>query len=204
MDRLATGLLDLGLAQGDRVGIWSPNRPEWLLTQFATARIGAILVNVNPAYRVGELEYALSRVGCAALILADRFEVLRLPRDDRAARARARGGRAGAGCGPLRCRRCGRSSAWAARARPACSTSSAGGERGRERPRRLDAVTAALAPADPINIQFTSGTTGSPKGATLTHHNIVNNARFVTAAMNLAEGRPARASRCRSIIASAW
>ncbi len=64
VDRLGTGLLDLGIVRGDRVGIWAPNRPEWLLTQFATARIGAILLNVNPAYRVGELEYALAGVGC--------------------------------------------------------------------------------------------------------------------------------------------
>src|SRR5690606_28166170 len=74
VDRCATGLLALGLKKGDRVGIWSPNRPEWLLAQFATARAGIILVNINPAYRRSELEYALNRVGCRVLITAVRFK----------------------------------------------------------------------------------------------------------------------------------
>ena len=74
VDRLAAGLLSLGIAKGDRVGIWSPNRLEWVLTQFATARIGAILVNINPAYRLAELDYALKKVGCRALIAASRFK----------------------------------------------------------------------------------------------------------------------------------
>ena len=74
VDQLASGLLALGLGRGDRVGIWSPNRPEWVLTQFATARIGAILVNVNPAYRLAEVEYALRHVGVRVLITADRFK----------------------------------------------------------------------------------------------------------------------------------
>src|SRR6201992_710746 len=71
---LAAGLLTLGIEKGDRVGIWSPNRVEWLLTQFATARIGAVLVNINPAYRLAELEYALNKVGCKAIIAAERFK----------------------------------------------------------------------------------------------------------------------------------
>ena len=185
MDRLATGLLDLGLAQGDRVGIWSPNRPEWLLTQFATARIGAILVNVNPAYRVGELEYALSRVGCAALILADRFK----SSDYLAMIGRLAPELAAAEPGQLRA-----VALPALRAVVRMGDESSPGMLDFERlaatpadPRRLAAATAALAPTDPINIQFTSGTTGLPKGATLTHRNIVNNAHFVTAAMHLAE-----------------
>ena len=74
VDVLASGLLSLGVEAGDRVGIWSPNRSEWLLTQFATARIGAILVNINPAYRLAELEYALNKVGCKALIAAEQFK----------------------------------------------------------------------------------------------------------------------------------
>ncbi len=74
IDVLASGLLRLGVTVGDRVGIWSPNRSEWLLTQFATARIGAILVNINPAYRLAELEYALAKVGCKALISAEVFK----------------------------------------------------------------------------------------------------------------------------------
>src|SRR5487761_541019 len=73
-DRLAAGLLTLGLEPGDRIGIWSPNNSEWALTQFATAKAGLILVNINPAYRVAELEYALNKVGCKALILAERFK----------------------------------------------------------------------------------------------------------------------------------
>src|SRR6202034_1290067 len=74
VDRLATGLLTLGLHPGDRIGIWSPNNSEWVLTQFATAKAGLILVNINPAYRIAELEYALNKVGCKALILAERFK----------------------------------------------------------------------------------------------------------------------------------
>ena len=75
VDRFAAGLLSLGLYKGDRIGIWSPNRPEWLIAQFATARIGLVLVNVNPAYRTSELEYALNKVGAKALIFASRFRV---------------------------------------------------------------------------------------------------------------------------------
>ena len=74
VDRLAAGLLTLGLEPGDRIGIWSPNNAEWVLTQFATAKAGLILVNINPAYRIAELEYALNKVGCKALILAERFK----------------------------------------------------------------------------------------------------------------------------------
>ncbi|MEK9721793.1 MAG: AMP-binding protein, partial [Quisquiliibacterium sp.] len=74
VDRVAAGLLALGLAKGDRIGIWAPNRYEWLLTQFATARIGLILVNVNPAYRIAELEYALNKVQCKAIITAASFK----------------------------------------------------------------------------------------------------------------------------------
>ncbi|MGC2038576.1 AMP-binding protein, partial [Paraburkholderia caledonica] len=74
VDILAAGFLALGIVKGDRVGIWSPNRVEWLLTQFATARIGAVLVNINPAYRLAELEYALNKVGCKAIVAAERFK----------------------------------------------------------------------------------------------------------------------------------
>ncbi|MGI6246266.1 MAG: AMP-binding protein [Pseudochelatococcus sp.] len=178
VDRLATGLLKLGVTRGDRVGIWAPNRPEWLLTQFATARIGAILVNVNPAYRRSELEYALRYVGVRALILADRFkssDYLAILNDLLPELAQATPGalsaqtlpdlriviRMGAETSP------GMLNFNDVAAIPADTA-------------RLDAATAALSPTDPINIQFTSGTTGFPKGATLTHRNIVNNARFVT------------------------
>ena len=177
VDALARGLHGLGLVGGDRVGIWSPNRAEWLLTQFATARLGLILVNINPAYRLGELEYALTKVGCRALVTAERFKtsdyvgmierlrdrgalsalehVIHTGEDERANMLRfadvAKGADVATGEGDA----------------------------------DLDAITAALDRHDPINIQFTSGTTGLPKGATLTHRNIVNNARFVTDAMEL-------------------
>ena len=181
VDRLATGLLDLGIERGDRVGIWSPNRPEWLLTQFATARIGAILVNVNPAYRIGELEYALTKVGCRALILADAFKTS----DYLAIIARLAPELAGAAPGDLRAERLP-----ALRAVIRMGTAGSPGMLDFDAlaatladPARLDAITRMLSPEDAINIQFTSGTTGLPKGATLTHRNIVNNAHFVTAAM---------------------
>lgn len=182
VDRLASGLLALGVARGDRVGIWSPNRPEWVLTQFATARIGAILVNVNPVYRLSELEYALRHVGVRVLVTADRFKSsdyvgmlseLLPPAPETGAIAAPKLPdlrwivAMGAGApGMLRFDDIA--------ATPADSA-------------RLDALTAVLNPQDPINIQFTSGTTGLPKGATLTHRNIVNNANFVTARMGFTD-----------------
>lgn len=188
VDRFAAGLLSLGLYKGDRIAIWAPNRPEWLIAQFATARIGLILVNINPAYRTSELEYALNKVGAKALILASQFkssayvEMLRdlAPEMDRCVPGRLRAERL-----PL------------LRTVIQLSPDPAMGsfsfdqvmERGEGGPRaRLDAVSRGLSPHDPINIQFTSGTTGSPKGATLTHHNIVNNAISCARAMRLAPG----------------
>lgn len=186
-DALAAGLMDLGLKKGDRIGIWSPNRYEWVLTQFATARIGLVLVNINPAYRLAELEYALNKVGCKALITAAQFktsdylDMIRTlaPEVDNALP------------GSL-----------IASKLPHLKVVIRMGEqrspgmynfgdivesgRGDNRP-VLDKVTATLDPDDPINIQFTSGTTGSPKGATLTHVNIVNNGRFVAEGMKFSE-----------------
>ncbi len=183
-DALAAGLLAAGVGPGDRVGIWSPNRPEWLLTQFATARIGAILVNINPAYRPAELLHALTLAGVKALILARRFKS-----SDYSAMLRSLAPElADAAPGALHAARL-----------PALRLVAELGDgpgpgalgfaelvaRGAGQRAALDAVTARLAPDQPINIQFTSGTTGAPKGATLTHRNIVNNAISVAAAMRL-------------------
>ena len=119
VDALAAGFLKLGLAKGDRVGIWSPNRLEWVLTQFATARVGLILVTINPAYRLSEVEYALNKVGCAALVTAPAFKtsdylgMLETLAPELATSPPARSG-------PSGCRISAPSSAWAASARPAC------------------------------------------------------------------------------------
>ncbi|HEF5785244.1 AMP-binding protein [Burkholderia multivorans] len=188
IDVLAAGLAALGIGKGDRVGIWSPNRSEWLLTQFATARIGAILVNINPAYRLAELEYALNKVGCTAVIAADRFkssayvEMLQTiapelanaaPGELRAARVPSL--RTVVSMGDVAPPGMFRFADVIARGRATVDSAA------------LDALGATLAATDPINIQFTSGTTGSPKGATLTHRNVVNNARFIARAMRFSE-----------------
>ncbi|MCA8338633.1 AMP-binding protein [Burkholderia multivorans] len=185
IDVLAAGLAALGIRKGDRVGIWSPNRSEWLLTQFATARIGAILVNINPAYRLAELEYALNKVGCTAVIAAERFkssayvEMLQTiapelanaaPGELRAARVPSL--RTVVSMGDVAPPGMFRFADVIARGRASVDSAALG---------------ATLAATDPINIQFTSGTTGSPKGATLTHRNVVNNARFIARAMRFSE-----------------
>jgi fatty-acyl-CoA synthase len=187
VDRLARGFLAVGLETGDRVGIWSPNRYEWILTQFATARAGLVLVSINPAYRLSELEYTINKVGCRALVAAAAFKssdylgmIFSIAPEL-------------ANCEPGRLE---------ARRLPTLKMvirmgddRSSGmlnfnevAEMGRHVPRRcLDEQAKSLRPDDPINIQFTSGTTGSPKGAALTHSNIVNNAHFVTRALNFTE-----------------
>ena len=188
VDRFAAGLLSLGLYKGDRIGIWAPNRPEWLIAQFATARIGLILVNINPAYRASELEYALNRVGAKALITARQLktsaylEMLRevAPELDRCPPGRLEAERLPAlrtviqlGPDPA----------------PGCLSFDEVMDRGGGGQRwRLDAISAGLRPNDPINIQFTSGTTGAPKGATLTHRNIANNAISCARTMRLQPG----------------
>ena len=183
VDRLATGLIELGLCPGDRIGIWSPNRPEWLLVQFASARAGLILVTVNPAYQADELRHALNLVGMRALVLAGRhgdsdfIGILR-------ALAPELGDRQGA---------CPRAAALPdlefvihmGEEPEAGMVRFADVAAARPDGRGLERVASRQSPTDAINIQFTSGTTGRPKGATLSHHNIVNNARQTAAVMDL-------------------
>src|SRR5689334_8676853 len=158
IDALAHGLLTTGICKGDRVGIWAPNCPEWLLTQYATAKIGAILVTINPAYRSSELEYVLNQAGIRLLIAAPSFKTA----DYAAMIEQVR-----PGCPALQRVVLIGSPEWDAL--PVHGAD----------PAALRAALAVLSPDDPINIQYTSGTTGFPKGATLSHHNILNNGYFV-------------------------
>jgi fatty-acyl-CoA synthase len=158
IDFLAQGLLAAGISKGDRVGIWAPNCPEWLFTQYATAKIGAMLVTINPAYQSRELEYVLEAAGIRLLVAAESFNTADY-------------------------------AAMIAEVRPRCPTLEQvvliGSTQWTQLPARdgdaamLAAAQATLSADDPINIQYTSGTTGFPKGATLSHHNILNNGYFV-------------------------
>ncbi|HEY0485803.1 MAG TPA: AMP-binding protein [Mycobacteriales bacterium] len=157
VDAVARGLLALGVAKGDRVGIWAPNVAEWVLVQYATARIGAVLVNINPAYRTHEVAYVLRQAGVRTLVSAESFKTS----DYRAMVDEVSGD-----CPDLRDVVYLGSPEWT-------------GLLASESTEDLDARTAALSADDPVNIQYTSGTTGFPKGATLSHHNIANNGYFV-------------------------
>ncbi|SFV09199.1 AMP-binding protein [Pseudoduganella namucuonensis] len=185
--RLAAGLLKLGLNPGDRVGIWSPNCAEWVLVQFATARAGLVMVNINPSYRRSELEYVLDKVQCSALILAPAFkssDYIAMVRDVAPEIHHAEPG-------ALRSERL----PWLRQVIRLGADSTPGmlnfddllAEPDAAHLERLAAVQAGLQFDDPVNIQFTSGTTGAPKGATLTHHNILNNGFFIGEAMRLGD-----------------
>ena len=187
IDALAAGLHALGLVRGDRVGIWSPNRVEWLVTQFATARLGLVLVNINPAYRLSELEYALNKVGVKAIVAAEAFKTSRYLEMLQSLAPELATSEPGA----LQAARL-PALRWVIRMgdaqTPGMIRYADVVAKGAGVPREtLDAITAQLDRHDPINVQFTSGTTGAPKGATLTHRNIVNNGRFIAMAMRLSE-----------------
>jgi len=186
-DAFAAGLLALGLRRGDRIGIWSLNRAEWALTQFAAARAGLVLVTINPAYRLSELEFALNKVGCAALVTATGFknsDYIGMVKTLAPELATSVPGKLSAARLPHLRIVIQIGGPQVAGAIPFDEVAARGVEAELSILREL---AHDLQFDDPINIQFTSGTTGSPKGVTLTHHNILNNGYFVGRAMRLTE-----------------
>jgi fatty-acyl-CoA synthase len=186
-DALAAGFLALGLKPGERIGIWSPNNAEWVLTQFATAKAGLVLVNINPAYRIYELEYAINKVGCSTLILAPSFKTsdyLGMIRSLAPEIDRSRAGHLDSHRLPtlrtvIR---------MGAETTPGMlNFDEVAGRATAKEAHEITRLAGTLQFDDPINVQFTSGTTGNPKGATLTHHNILNNGFFIGEAMRLSE-----------------
>jgi fatty-acyl-CoA synthase len=178
VEALAAGLFRLGLVPGDRIGIWAPNRAEWTVTQYAAAKLGLILVNLNPAYRLAEIEFALNKVGCKALVLADQFrtsnyiEMLRTlaPELDRSPPGKLKAARLPALEIVIQ---------MGSECRPGFFRFDEVAELGSDVDRRdLIGFASRLQCDDPINIQFTSGTTGTPKGATLSHRNLLNSSYF--------------------------
>ncbi|HXY66986.1 MAG TPA: AMP-binding protein, partial [Mycobacterium sp.] len=166
IDLIARGLMSLGVQRGDRVGVWSPNCAEWTMVQYATAKIGAVLVNINPAYRTHELGYALNQSGVRTLVTATAFK----SSDYRSMVEEVR------------------PSAGGLRDVVFLGTDDWTGLRDRADLVPVDALRSRMAALDnrePINIQYTSGTTGFPKGATLSHRNILNNGYFATELLNL-------------------
>ena len=170
VDRVATGLLANGFQKGDRIGIWAPNCAEWTVTQFATAKLGLILVTINPAYRLSEVEYALNKVGCVGLVTSSSFKT-----SDYVAMLRE--------LGPQRLPHL-RLMVTLGETRHAGFLPWADLRLQPDHP-RLAEIAARLDRLDPINIQFTSGTTGFPKGASLTHTNILNNGYFTARTIKL-------------------
>nr|WP_239028596.1 AMP-binding protein [Pseudonocardia acidicola] len=160
IDTVAMGLIAAGLTKGDRLGIWAPNMAEWTLTQYATAKIGVILVTINPSYRTHELEFVLNQAGISVLVAAQSFKTSDYAGMIDEVRPR---------CEALRQVVLIGTKDW-----DALVESGRGGDRAELARRQSE-----LSPDDPINIQYTSGTTGFPKGATLSHHNILNNGYFV-------------------------